>query len=281
MHYFYSPLRYPGGKTDLAVFLNRIIEKKSGNKKKIILVEPYAGGAGASLKLLFEGGVNKIIINDLDKAVYSFWKVAVSQTNYLINKLKDTEITIAEWKRQHAIYRNRKSTIKSLAFAVLFLNRTNRSGIIEAGPIGGMEQRGVWRIEARFNKKTIIERLKKIQDNKKNIKVCSLDGVSLLRKLEKQRNNKDYFIFLDPPYFDKGQSLYLNHYIGKDHKNLSVFLSTTSLKWVMTYDDIADIWGLYSNFKKRRFKIQHSAHKSKIGKEIMIFSKSIAPRSVR
>ncbi len=131
---FSSPLRYPGGKTRLANKLLEAIEKNC-EKEKVILFEPYAGGAGASLALLFAKRVEKIVINDLDKAIFTFWKVAVSDTDYLINKIRRTDITIEEWRRQKAIYASTKSKRK-LAFATLFLNRTNRSGIMNGGPIG-------------------------------------------------------------------------------------------------------------------------------------------------
>jgi len=271
---FSSPFRYPGGKTRLASKLLEAIEKNFERNEKIVLVEPYAGGAGASLTLLFAGCVEKIIINDLDKSIYTFWKVAVSDTDYLISKIKRTEITIEEWKKQKAIYSSTTSERK-LAFATLFLNRTNRSGIMNGGPIGGIGQSGQWKIDARFTKRTIIERLKKIKELKNKIEVCNLDGIELLKKLEQRKNAKQYFIFLDPPYFQKGQSLYLNHYNKKDHEQLSGFLENSSFKkWVMTYDDVPYINNLYVKMRTRGFSIQHNAYKSKVGREVMIFPKS-------
>lgn len=273
---FYSPLRYPGGKTRLANFLTSAIEKNFSENEKIILVEPYAGGAGASLKLLFSGKVDRIIINDLDKAIFAFWKIAVSDTDFLINKIKNVNIDIEEWKKQKEIYNNSSSSIKDLAFATLFLNRTNRSGIIEGGPIGGMDQSGFWNVQARFTKNTIISRLEKIKEFKNKISVRNLDGITLLKQLEKNKCKKRYFIFLDPPYYQKGKSLYLNHYIDKDHKELLKLLEKSSLKWVMTYDDVSYIQNLYDKFKKNKFTINHSAFEARQGKEILIFSDNVA-----
>lgn len=276
MKNFSSPLRYPGGKTCLAVFLAKAIERNFTESEKVILVEPYAGGAGASLVLLFASKVNKIIINDLDKAIYAFWKIAVSDTDYLINKILKTDITIEEWKKQRAIYNDLLSSNHKLAFSTLFLNRTNRSGIIEGGPIGGMEQSGDWKLDARFTKSTIIERLEKIKIYKDKIKVCNLDGISLLKKVEQHKQMNNYFIFLDPPYYQKGKSLYLNHYENDDHEKLAKFLKKSLLKWVMTYDDVWYIHNLYAEMRKSKFVIQHSAYKSKKGKEVMIFSDGMA-----
>ena len=272
---FASPLRYPGGKTRLASKLAEVIKGNFERNEKVILVEPYAGGAGASLALLFNGRVDRIIINDLDDAINAFWKVAVFDTDYLIEKVKNTEITVAEWKKQKVIYASSQHD-HDLAFATLFLNRTNRSGIMSGGPIGGMGQLSKWKVSARFKKETIINRLNEIKKFKSKINIYKLDGVKLLKRLEKHKKISQYFIFLDPPYFKKAQSLYLNHYNNKDHEKLSKFLEQSSLKkWIMTYDDVSDIRKLYTKMDKRKFAIQHSAYKSKIGKEIMIFSEGL------
>ena len=277
--FFASPLRYPGGKTCLALTLEKAVRKNFSDIEKVIFVEPYAGGAGASLALLCSGKVDRIVINDLDKAIYAFWKTAVQNTDYLIKKIKQTEITVQEWKRQKKIYallQNKSASSlrneRKLAFAALFLNRTNRSGIMRGGPIGGVRQLSKWKIDERFTKKTIIDRLEKIHKFRHKIEVYNLDGIELLKNLEKKKEASRHFIFLDPPYFQKGQSLYLNNYENKDHEKLSNFLMKSSLKkWVMTYNDISLIKTLYKELPITEFKIQHDAHYSKIGKEIMIF----------
>ena len=278
---FVSPFRYPGGKTRLANFLAEAIEKNftEENKSKIILVEPYAGGAGAALSLLFAGQVNRIIINDFDSAIYAFWENALFNSEYLIERILEVKITIEEWKRQKEIYNRALSSDRELAFATLFLNRTNRSGIIEGGPIGGMEQSGDWKLDARFTKSTIIKRLEKIKRFKNKIKVYNLDGISLLKKIERRKNMSNDFIFLDPPYYQKGKLLYLNHYENNDHEKLRKFLQDSSLKWIMTYDDVSYIRKLYAKMRKRKFTIWHSAYQSKVGKEIMIFSKKLNLRN--
>ena len=270
---FFSPLRYPGGKTCLVPKLNKAIQSHFINSKEIVFVEPYAGGAGASLSLLFSNKVNNIVINDLDKAIYTFWKVAVQNTEYLIKKIKQTKITIKEWHKQKSIYTLSQNE-KKLAFATLFLNRTNRSGIMKGGPIGGMEQSGKWKIDERFTKQTIIDRLKKIHKFKNKIEVKNWDGIKLLKNLEKRQDRDSYFIFLDPPYFQKGCSLYLNNYDNQKHEELSHFLFKSPLKkWLMTYNNKRYIKTLYKGMPKVEFTIQHDAYRSAIGKEIMIFPK--------
>ena len=156
----YSPLRYPGGKARLATFLGDVI-----TLNKIVnctFVEPFAGGAGAALTLLFLEKVDSIIINDFDKAIYSFWDSILLDTDSFIEKLETVDLTIHEWERQKEIYNSVDSTKLELGFASFYLNRTNRSGIIEGGPIGGRNQSGKWKIDARFNRINLIERIKKI-----------------------------------------------------------------------------------------------------------------------
>ena len=286
--FFVSPLRYPGGKTCLAPKLERAIKKTFPENKKITFVEPYSGGAGAALVLLCSGKVDKIIINDLDKAIYTFWKIAVQNTGYLIRKIKQTKITIQEWKKQKKIYTLLQDKTasglkneKKLAFATLFLNRTNRSGIMRSGPIGGMKQLSRWKIDERFTKQTIIERLEKINKFRDRIEIYNLDGIKLLKNLERKKETSRYFIFLDPPYFQKGKSLYLNNYKNADHKILANFLMKSSLKkWIMTYNDVSLIQNLYKELPTTEFEIQHDAYYSKIGKEIMIFPKKFTSTDI-
>lgn len=277
---FASPLRYPGGKTLLANFISQAIDKNFPENEKITLVEPYAGGAGASLKLLFSGKIHKVIINDLDRAIYSFWKVAVCDTDFLINKVIAVKVNMEEWRKQKKIYNDPLSKMNDLAFATLFLNRTNHSGIIQGGPIGGIKQLGVWNINARFTKSTIIKRLEYIKKYKDKIKVYCIDGIELLKILEKSKNIGKYFVFLDPPYYQKGKFLYLNHYNDKEHKDLSNFLENSTLKWTMTYDDVSYINNLYNKMQKSKFILNHSAYKSKKGREVLIFANNVIPIAV-
>jgi DNA adenine methylase len=175
----YSPLRYPGGKACLSGYLSELI--KDNHIENCTYIEPYAGGAGAALTMLFLEKVDSIIINDLDKSIYFFWKTILTQTDQFINKISKTKITIAEWHKQKAIYRSKQSSPFDLGFATFFLNRTNRSGIIDGGPIGGAKQKGNWKIDARFNKEDLIERIENIDSYKKRIKITNKDGIALLK----------------------------------------------------------------------------------------------------
>lgn len=268
----YSPLRYPGGKTFLFPFFDSIIA--DNGLKKTTYIEPFAGGAGAALALLMSGKVDRIVINDLDKAIYAFWKSAVFESVKFINKIKSTPITIREWKKQKAIYGNLESSEFDLGFATFFLNRTNTSGILNGGPIGGTKQAGKYKINARFNKEKLIERINQLASFKDKILVFNKDG---LRLINDYLNKKNTFIYLDPPYFEKGASLYLNHYKKEDHEALAKKLNDNpDAFWLLTYDNKKEIKSLYPNRKVISFSLNYNAYKSRRGREIMIMSNAIA-----
>lgn len=267
----YSPLRYPGGKSCLSGFLSTLIKKNE--IKDCTYIEPYAGGAGAALTLLFLEKVDSIIINDLDIAIYSFWKSIISNTDSFIEKIRSTEITMEEWHNQRDIYKNKKSNQLDLGFATFYLNRTNRSGIIEGGPIGGINQTGKWLINARFNKEALINRIKNIASYKSRIRVTNKDGIELLKD---KHASKNQLVYLDPPYYIKGSSLYLNHYVQGNHEKLASFLNShNDFCWVLTYDSVTEIKELYKERRHFDFSLSYHIDLPKLGKELLVLSDKI------
>lgn len=205
----YSPLRYPGGKSRLSKFIGQAICNLQIHN--CTYIEPFAGGAGVALSLLLDGVVENIVINDYDKAIYSFWRALKQEPTALIEKIQSTPITIEEWHRQKEIYVNSTSYSIDLAFSTLFLNRTNRSGILTAGPIGGYDQAGDWKLDVRFDRDALISKVEKIAERRKNIFVYNKDIISLLRNYIPHFGNQ-LFIYFDPPYYKKGQKLYKNFF---------------------------------------------------------------------
>ncbi|MCB4792170.1 MAG: DNA adenine methylase [Elusimicrobia bacterium] len=272
--FHYSPLRYPGGKTFLFPLFDNLI-KESGFEK-VTYVEPFAGGSGAALALLFLEKVDQIVINDLDKAIYSFWKSAIYDSEKFIIKLFSIPITIREWKKQKLIYKNPRSGQFELGFATFYLNRTNISGILDGGPIGGMHQNGKWKINARFNKEALAEKIHQLSLYKNRISVCNKDGIELIKEYLDKKNT---FIYLDPPYFEKGAMLYLNHYKAEDHQALAEILNKNPKAiWLLTYDNKKEIKSLYSERKIVNYCLNYNAYESRMGKEIMILSDTLAVR---
>jgi len=271
-----TPLRYPGGKASLAAFFDRVIQSQGWNN--ITYIEPYAGGAGAALSLLVQGKVSRIVINDFDPAVYAFWKSAVEHPQAFIKRVKNTPLTIEEWKKQKEIYKekNLKKPLE-LGFATFYLNRTNRSGVLDAGPIGGMNQAGKWKIDARFNRITLAERIKLIAKNRDKITVLNLDGVEVIKKYSRK---KGAFFYIDPPYYKKGAMLYLNAFNPDKHQELADTLNARAeSNWLLSYDAVDEIREMYEprGRKIETFSLNYSVHhNTKKGLEFMIFSDVIS-----
>lgn len=267
-----SPLRYPGGKNRLAKFLELTILNL--NLKNCTYVEPFVGGGGVALSLLLDGVVENIIINDYDKSIYSFWKAVKCDSSALIRKIIETPINISEWHKQKNIYDTSKKYSVELAFAALFLNRTNHSGILNAGPIGGYSQSGNWKLDVRFNKESLIDKIEKIAYKNKCIKIYNQDIIVFLDRYI-DRTDINSFYYFDPPYFNKGQKLYKNFLSPEDHKNIRDMISKNILSpWIMTYDDVPEIASLYSSYFIKRYDLTYSAANKGTASEIMIFSNS-------
>lgn len=268
MHY--SPLRYPGGKAKLASFMGFIVEKMdiSGGT----YIEPFAGGAGIAIELLLTDKVNHIVINDYDKAIASFWHAVTKENARLIDAIYNVPITIDEWYRQKKILQNSKNMCFELGFATFFLNRTNRSGILNGGPIGGYKQEGNWSLDVRFNKENLITRIKAIGERRKNITVYNKDANQLIKNYLPRYGEKA-LIYFDPPYYEKGNELYMNHFENKDHKKIEQSIrENVKCKWIITYDDVEEIRHIYDGYITKRFELNYSAAKKRTAQELMIFS---------
>lgn len=266
-----SPLRYPGGKNCIFPFVSNIFYENQ--LIGVSYAEPYAGGAGLALRLLFEGYVDHIHINDFDKSIYSFWISIINKPDEFCKWIEEVEVSITNWNKYKDIQRNSESIdLFELAKSTFFLNRTNISGIIKGGVIGGHDQKGKYKINARFNKQDLINRIQKISGIKDRISISNLDGLSFINKLNRKKEN--IFIYLDPPYYQKGADLYMNFYSKEDHEKLSKCVHKMHKKWMVSYDDHEFILNLYAEHNKVLYKLSQSAS-NRIGDEILIFSEGI------
>jgi DNA adenine methylase len=273
---YYSPLRYPGGKRKLAKFIALICVQNRINGHYI---EPYAGGASVALHLLINGYVKEITINDYDRSIYSFWYSILFKTNEFCELIKNAELTIENWHKQRRIQQCKStSDLLELGFSTFFLNRTNRSGIINGGVIGGVNQDGNYKMDCRFNKEELIERVKFIAIHKKNIHLFNLDAIGLISKITRQTKSKNVIFYFDPPYYLKGQSLYMNSYGPNDHKIVSEKIKgIRNARWIVSYDNVPQILKLYksSNVARKKYSFIHTAYEPRLGKEILFFSSNL------
>lgn len=271
-----SPLRYPGGK---AKVYTQIVDLLTiNNKLNRVYVEPFAGGCGLALMLLKNNIVSNLVLNDIDKSIYCFWKSVLKYNDELCKMIEEAVLTLEEREKQKIIQNNKssinirkKEDILKLGFSTFYLNRVNRSGIIKAGVIGGVEQNGNYRMDCRFNKKSLISKIREIKEYKDKIKFYNLDVITFLRKIKK----KDTFIFFDPPYYEKGKELYVNFYEDENHKELANIISKLKTDWIVTYDNVKQVKEIYFRYRKIEFDISYTLEKKRKAKEVMIFSDSL------
>lgn len=273
-----TPLRYPGGKTKLYKKISTLINLNM-NKKNCIYVEPFAGGSGLALRLLFRENVDYLVLNDIDYGIYSFWNSCLNHTDELCQMINDCNITIENWNIQKAIYNSPKTFSKlQVGFATFFLNRCNVSGVIKGGVIGGIDQHGKYKIDARFNKDELINKIQKIGQYRDRIEFHNMDADIFLRNRLSMYNCTELFLNIDPPYVKKGAMLYENSFNLNDHTQL--FNTIQSLdynyKWVVTYDECDFISSLYHNFRQEIITLNYSAGKTKSGNEYIIYGNSIS-----
>jgi DNA adenine methylase len=272
---YYSPLRYPGGKGKIADYFKQVF--KDNLLYDGIYVEPYSGGASVALSLLFNEYASKIVINDIDIAIYAFWHSVLNDTNNFCALIEDTPVNMITWEQQRIVQKEKQNRpLLEVGFSTFFLNRTNRSGIISAGVIGGRQQNGKWKIDARYNKEDLINRIKRIAQYRDRIELYNLDAVELVKRFRKTLPAKALFYF-DPPYFVKGPNLYLNYYDAKDHEQISNEISKINKhKWVVTYDNVSAIRKLYKGYRQKKYVLSYSASTAiSKGEEVMIFSDNL------
>ena len=270
----HSPLRYPGGKGKIARFVRAIV--RANNLSDCRYVEPYAGGAAVAWELLITGVVRRVVINDISRPVFAFWHSVLNDTENLCRLISDRPITVDEWDVQKEIFRHHKAVDKlELGFAFFFLNRTNRSGILNGGIIGGRGQAGEWKIDVRFNKDDLILRIEKIAALRSRIELTRLDAVEMLTTKTKDWKGKT-LLYIDPPYFKKGRFLYHDAYQPEDHKLLaSKVHKLHGVNWIVSYDDVRPIHDLYEQSSWLQYTLNYSARNKTRGREAMFFSEGL------
>lgn len=264
-----SPLRYPGSKKKLVGFVQDVIA--TNDLLGGTYVEPFAGGASVALSLLYTEYVNNIIINDIDRSIYAFWFSVLNDTENLCKLIKDTQVSVDEWDKQRKIQDHKlESSCLELGFSTFYLNRTNRSGIIKGGIIGGRAQTGKWKIDCRYNKEDLIKRIEKVALYASRIELHNQDAIEFVTTIAPNLDAKT-LIYFDPPYYNQGAALYANFYTHESHKQLAEFIYGLDCKWMLTYDYTPDIVALYRNMEKRLLTLSYTAAQKVKGCEMVAF----------
>lgn len=234
-----------------------------------VYAEPFAGGCGLALSLLYGGHVAEICINDLDRGIWSFWASVLEQNEAFIKMLETTPVTIDEWHRQREILSQKDTGVLELGFATFFLNRTNRSGVIKGGGvIGGLDQSGNYKIDCRFNVDDLTRRLRRVFRYRDRIQLTNLDALDFLDHCSTFPERS--LLFIDPPYFKKGPGLYTSYYKADDHALLAKRVKRIKTPWLITYDDVLNIRNLYDDIPQFRFDIRYSLNEKRTGNELLI-----------
>lgn len=277
----YSPLRYPGGKASLYDLLSSILRINELDRRPY--AEPFAGGGGLALGLLYGGYVSEIHLNDIDTSIWAFWHSVLNDTDAFIEKIFSTEITIESWRMQRQIHlANDASNPLDLGFAAFFLNRTNRSGIIKgAGVIGGLAQVGNYKIDCRFNRDDLVRRVARIAKYRRRIHLTQMDALDFLRYADGILPRRS-LLCIDPPYFHKGASLYTSFYRAADHEALSRSILTLERPWIVTYDAAPEVRVLYEARPQHRVEVSYSVQTKRVAGEILITSPGLRmPESLK
>ena len=277
-HRYLSPLRYPGGKARVAPYLTALIRAQA--PRPSIYAEPFAGGAGAALRLLVDETVRSVRINDLSPGVAAFWRCVFYHTEQFAGLIEHATVDIEHWHQARHIFQTPSGRDDlQLGFATFFLNRCNRSGILTARPIGGMDQTGKWKIDARFNKRDLAERVRRLGQYRRRVNVTQLDGCEFMEDI--QSLGSEVFAYIDPPYIVQGEDLYLDSLSHDDHRRLAEYLRDCETPWMLTYDVSEKITEeLYAGLRTARFNIAHTAQRQHIGSELVVFSSHLDVGSI-
>jgi DNA adenine methylase len=270
-----SIFRYPGGKTALVKkFLPCIPENIE------TYVEPFVGGGSVLLKVAKRYAQNQLypsrfdlrfLINDSNPDVAAFWSVLVGEE---FHELCSRTATISpSVEIFHVIQDAKYRSAIDRAFRCLFVNRTSFSGIMDSGPIGGKGQKDR-SLNVRWKPPVLIKEMKAARTLLLGrTTVTCLDFSKVLEGL-----NKNAFVYLDPPYYEKGGQLYGEYgkWTEDDHARLRSVLGDRS-GWLLSYDNNTEVKKLYGGFKMKELQHYRSISSQKTRprdkSELLIFSK--------
>ncbi len=273
-----TPLRYPGSKTWLVGYFKKFLEFNSLEPE--IVAEPYAGSGAVAISLLKRGEIEGVFLNEKDPLIVAFWKSVLYHPDELIERIETTEISLVTWKnfrKYLAVDAQRKYSTVDLGFALFFFNRTNFSGIVSGGPLGGQRQQSEYSIACRFKRSYLVEKVRKMGDLGSKIKIFQSDGIRFMRKMKKDTPTREVVYYVDPPYFKSGRDLYRKWFAEEDHIKLSEFLKSFEYPWLLSYDDSEFIKQLYEESRSQPIYADYQAWKYKRNVKELLFSNYVIP----
>lgn len=264
-----TPLRYPGGKSQLAPFVVELL--RANDLMDGVYVEPFAGGAGIAWTLLLNGYVSEVWINDIDPSIHAFWHAVLYDTEALCDRIARTAVTMEEWHRQRAVQTQTAVDLLGLGFSTLFLNRTNRSGILKGGVIGGLRQDSAYTLDCRFNKADLMKKIRRIALYREQVRLTQLDAETFIRS-KVRRLPRHTLVNVDPPYYRRGPELYCSFYTHDNHATLAKAVRTMKQPWMLTYDDTPEIRALYDGLPVLHKELNYSAQVKRSAVELLVIA---------
>ena len=276
-----SPLRYPGGKSSLSGYIGDVLE--ANMLTSCTLYEPYVGGGSVSLELLERGSISRAVWLERDPLVYAFWYCLINHGYELYGEIESLDVTIENWNsllsfRDVTELPKSDEELLKLGVAGLFFNRTNFSGIMKAGPIGGKNQSSNYNIDCRFKKDRILGLIKYLYEKyADHIEIHYGDAVTFLKTRRNEILNGFSFVYIDPPYYKEGKNLYRYYYSDDDHTKLAKYITNQTYPWLISYDDDFFIRRLYKRSEIQPIYLDYTAKTSRKGMELLISNLELPP----
>ena len=241
------------------------------------------------MDLLLKDDIEFVYLNDADLGIASFWEAIRTEPERLIDEIMTVEVSVNHWLE---VRNRRKELIErfnardeddpkynfELGFLTFYLNRTNISGIIDGGCVGGMQQSGKYRIDCRFSRDGLASKVSRIAKKASSFAVSCMDGVDFLsekfRVLLKENGYSlsDSLVYIDPPYVKQGKNLYFNSMGETEHRRLAGTLKNwTCENWFLTYDNSPLVKELYRGWDMRLLSVKYSANSRERASELAIF----------
>lgn len=246
-------IRYPGSKAKLAKELFQMFPPELHSLWSQSLGfeyrEPFfgAGAVGFDVLQMISHSCTAWL-NDADPGMVALWRSVQTNPQRLcdmIHTFKPSAEKFYEYKEQDDA---EIADEVERGFVKLALHRLSFSGLgyRAGGPIGGAtQQSSKYNVSCRWNPERMISDVvslhKRMKRFRGRVRITCGDFMPLIADAP-----KGSFIYLDPPYYDKGPQLYKFSMTHDDHVRLANALRECKATWVLSYDDHDAIRELYS-----------------------------------